>query len=94
MTADVKVQCLSQILMSKSAIYMYLKVSTAELQWLEHLWNIENMVETGVVQTNEFYSKRKVMRHYRDIFSIFFKLKVYCVFSLESSHRGDSNEYT
>ena len=29
-----------------------------------------------------------------DIFSIFFNLKVYCVFSLESPHRGDSNENT
>ena len=28
------------------------------------------------------------------IFSIFFNLNVYCVFSLESPHRGDSNEYT
>ena len=25
--------------------------------------------------------------------SIFFKMKVRCVFSLESPHRGDSNEY-
>ena len=25
---------------------------------------------------------------------IFFYKKVYCVFSLESPHRGDSNEYT
>ena len=33
------------------------------------------------------------MRHNRDIFSIFY-MKVYCVFSLESPHRGDSNEYT
>ena len=30
----------------------------------------------------------------RNIFSIFFNMKVYCVFSLESPHRGDSNEYT
>ena len=30
----------------------------------------------------------------RDIFSIFFNMKVCCVFSLESPHRGDSNEYT
>ena len=30
----------------------------------------------------------------RDIFSIFFAMKVYCVFSLESPHRGDSNENT
>ena len=29
-----------------------------------------------------------------DIFSIFFNVKVCCVFSLESPHRGDSNEYT
>ena len=31
---------------------------------------------------------------YRDIFLIFFNMKVCCVFSLESPHRGDSNEYT
>ena len=29
-----------------------------------------------------------------DILSIFFNMKVYCVFSLESPHRSDSNEYT
>ena len=29
-----------------------------------------------------------------DIFSIFFNMKVCCVFSLESPHQGDSNEYT
>ena len=29
-----------------------------------------------------------------DIFSIFFNMKVYRVFLLESPHRGDSNEYT
>ena len=29
-----------------------------------------------------------------DIFSISFNMKVYCVFSLESPHRGDSNVYT
>ena len=29
-----------------------------------------------------------------DIFSIFFNMKVYCMFSLESPHRGNSNEYT
>ena len=28
------------------------------------------------------------------VFSIFFNMKVCCVFSLESPHRGDSNEYT
>ena len=29
-----------------------------------------------------------------DIFSIFLNMKVECVFSLESPHRGNSNEYT
>ena len=30
----------------------------------------------------------------RIFFRIFFHMKVCCVFSLESPHRGDSNEYT
>ena len=29
-----------------------------------------------------------------DILSAFFNMKVCCVFSLESPHRGDSNKYT
>ena len=29
-----------------------------------------------------------------DIFLIFFNMKVCCVFSLDSPHQGDSNEYT
>ena len=29
-----------------------------------------------------------------DIFSIFCNIKVCCVISLESPHRGDSNEYS
>ena len=33
-------------------------------------------------------------RHNRYIFSIFFNMTVCCVFSLESPHRGDSNENT
>ena len=32
--------------------------------------------------------------HNRDIFLFFFNMKVYCVFSLESLHRGDSNVCT
>ena len=26
--------------------------NTVEVQWLEHLWNHENMFETGVVRAN------------------------------------------
>ena len=32
--------------------------------------------------------------HNWDILSIFLNMKVCCVFSLESPHRGDSNVYT
>ena len=28
-------------------------VNTAELQWLEHIWDHENLFETGVVRANE-----------------------------------------
>ena len=31
-------------------------IFTVELQWLEHLWNHENMFETVVVRANECYS--------------------------------------
>ena len=59
---------------------------TAQLQWLEHRWNHENMFETGVVRANECLSERPVRRHNKDIFSIFFNMKMCYVFSLESSH--------
>ena len=53
------------------------------------------MFETGVVRANECLSLRQVRRHNRDIYFLFlFSIKVCCVFSLESPHRGDSNEYT
>ena len=32
--------------------------------------------------------------HNKGIFSIFFNMKIYCVFSLESPLRSDSNVYT
>ena len=51
------------------------------------------MFETGAVRANECYSQRQGRRHNRDIFSIFFNMKVYCVFSSESPQQGDSNEY-
>ena len=65
-----------------------------EFQCLEYVWNHENMFETGAVRAYEGSSKRQVRRHNRDIFSIFFNVKVCCLFSLESPYQGDSNEYT
>ena len=70
------------------------KQHTVELQWLEHLWGYQNLFETGVVRAIESLLQSQVRRHNRDIFSIFLYMKVYCVFSLESPQRGDSNEYT
>ena len=29
------------------------RTGTVELQWLEHLWDYENMFETGVLRANE-----------------------------------------
>ena len=52
------------------------------------------MFETGIVRVKECESKTQVSRPNQNIFSIFYKMKVCCVFSLESPHRGDSNEYT
>ena len=47
-----------------------------------------------VVRANECYSLCKVRRCNRDIFSIFFNMKVCCLLSLKSPHRGNTNEYT
>ena len=64
-------------------------LSTTELQWFKHLWNREKMFEAGVVRANSARPGCMI-----DIFSIFFDMKVCCVFSLESPHRGDSKKYT
>ena len=68
---------------------IYSRTSVARTRW-DH----ENMFETGVVRAYERSSLRQVRRHNTDVFSIFFNMKVYYVFSLESPHRDDSNEYT
>ena len=36
----------------------------------------------------------QIRRHKRNIFSIFYNIKVFCVFTLESPQRGGSNENT
>ena len=77
-----------------SSFTLSYSIFTVELQWLEHLWDYENMFETEVVRAKECSSKCQARRHNWDIFSIFFNIKVCCVFSLESPHRGDSNECT
>ena len=58
-------------------------------------WNHENMFETGVKFELTSVNHSAVKRNNkRDIFSIFYNMKVCCVFSLESPNRGDYNGYT
>ena len=52
------------------------------------------MFETGIVRASECESYRQVRMHNRDILSISFYMKAFCVYSLESPHRGDFNENT
>ena len=33
-----------------------IRIDTVDFQWLEHLWNYENMFETEVVRANECQS--------------------------------------
>ena len=51
------------------------------------------MLETGIDRANEFFNSAR-SGGIIGISSFFFNMKVCCVFSLESPHRGDSNEYT
>ena len=50
--------------------------------------------ETGVVRLMSVNYSPRSGGIIRLNFYIFFNVKVRCVFSLQSPHRGDSNEYT
>ena len=75
-----------QILLSQNS-------STAELQWLERLWNHENMFETGELELMSV-NHRTISGGIIRTFIIFLNMMVYRVFLLESSYRGISNKYT
>ena len=67
-----------------------------KLQWLEHLWDSENIHETGVVRAKECYSQRYVRRHNNMIRYLFDFLQdegMLCVL-IRIASSGDSNEYT
>ena len=85
--------------MLHSQLYAYLiQVTvasvTVELRWLERAWSHESMYEMGEVRVGGCGSELQVGRHSGDVFSISCNLKVFCVFSLGSPHRGDSEEHT
>ena len=69
----------------------YLCQITIELQRLEFLWDHEKVFETEVVRANEVNHSAMSGGITGIFFAIFFDMKVCCVFSLESPHRGDSN---
>ena len=81
-------------IISSALLYAFCIMSTfhsrVEPLWIKHLWNHENMLENMLMSVNHSTRSGGII----EIFPIFFNMKVYCVFSLESPHRGDSNEYT
>ena len=85
--------CLSFIFLSSAVLYITSHLPSVT-QSNFNVSNHENLFKTGVVGAYECLSLRQVRRNIRDIFSIFFDMKVHWVFSLESLHRGDSNVYT
>ena len=59
--------------------------TTVELQGLETFGTIKICLRQGwfeLISVNH----SQVRRHNKDIFSIFYNMEVYCVFSLESPH--------
>ena len=66
---------------------------TVEPRWLEHRWLVYHVSFELVFQSlrNSSDSSRKQI--FKEIF-LFYREIVCCVYSLESPHRGDSNEYT
>ena len=54
----------------------------------------KNLFDTGVVRAIRVDYRARSRSIIWPYFFIFFKIKVCCVYSLESPHRGDSNEYT
>ena len=67
--------------------------NTVELQLLEHRWLLcYGLFELIFVSLRNFSdsSRKQILR---EIFLFYYEI-VCCVYSLESPHRGDSNEYT
>ena len=68
-------------------------VVSVELQFLNTFGTMKTCSRQGhfeLMRVNHSARTRGII----GILSIFFNMKVFCVFSLELLHRGDSNEYT
>ena len=71
----------------------FLKTFTVELQWLESFGTMKICLRQGkfeLMSVNHSARPGSII----GISFRFFNMKVRCVFSLKSHHRGDSNEHT
>ena len=89
--ADTSTQYLLSVLFS---LFHFLIICTWVCLIIVLQSNFNGSNTSGIIRANEYLLLRQVWRHNRDKFSIFFNMKVNCVFSLESPNRGDSNENT
>ena len=69
------------------------KQTTVDLQWLEHWWLVYHGCFEHVLGSVEQIPQLQIWDNLR-WFSFSYSVMVYCVYSLESPQRGDSNEYT
>ena len=66
--------------------------NTVELQWLEHRWLVYHGLFDLIFESLRKFSDSSRKQILWEFFSFYYEI-VCCVYSLESPHRGDSNEY-
>ena len=66
--------------------------NTVELQWLEHWWLIYHGLFELIFESLWNFSDSSRKQILRDIFLFYYEI-VCCLYSLESIHRVNSNEY-
>ena len=71
-----------------------IKTNTVYPQWLEHGWLVYRRWFKLVFQSLQNSSNSSRKEIFMFFFFLFYHGIVCCVYSLESPHRGDSNEYT
>ena len=69
------------------------RIDTVELQWLEHRWLVYHGLFVLIFVSLWNFSDSSRKHILREIFLFYYEI-ICCVYSLQSPHRGDSNEYT
>ena len=70
-----------------------LLTDTVELQWLEYRWLVYHGLLGLIFESLRNFSDSSRKQRLKEIFLFYYEI-VCCVYSLESPHRGDSNECT